>query len=140
MQKHIGLLSILGLLGIIGTAGAQAPSAARSSFDGTYRLVSSTRANAMYTSYNGQSAQCPNRKPGPLHIAGGRVHYMTATGYRLGGTVGTQGELTMRSAMIASSRPARLEASGTIDANDTVHVHQSGSSCSYDFVWQKPSK
>jgi hypothetical protein len=62
---------------------------------------------------------------------------MTATGYRLGGTVGRQGELTMRSEMVGSARTARMQASGTIDANGTVHVHQKGSSCSHDFVWQK---
>lgn len=58
---------------------------------------------------NGHSAQCPNRKPGPLHIVGGRVDYTTATGYRLEGTVGSQGELTMRSEMVASS-PASSDA------------------------------
>lgn len=42
---------------------------------------------------NGHSAQCPNRKPGPLHIVGGRVDYTTATGYRLEGTVGFSGRV-----------------------------------------------
>jgi hypothetical protein len=102
--------------------------------------VSSTKTNQMYTSYNGHSALCPNRKPGPLHIVGGRVHYTAATGYRFGGTVGPQGEMTMRSEMVGSSRPARMQASGTIDGNSTVHVHQEGSACSYDFVWQKDRK
>jgi hypothetical protein len=129
-------------LGLLAAANAQtAPPAPGTTnvFDGTYRVVSSTPANKMYTAYNGQMGMCPNRKPGPLHIVGGRVHYMTITGYRLGGTVGPQGELTMRSEMVGSSRPARLQASGTVDANGTVHVHQEGSSCSYDFVWQKRS-
>ena len=91
----------------------------------------------MYTSYNGQSGMCPNRKPGPLHIAGGSVHYKGPTGYRFGGAVGPQGELTMRSEMVGSSRPAHMQATGSIDASGTAHVRQMGSSCSYDFVWQK---
>jgi len=63
--------------------------------------------------------------------------YKTPTGYRLGGTVGPQGELTMQSAMVGGSRPARMQASGNIDASGTAHVRQMGSSCSYDFVWKK---
>jgi hypothetical protein len=137
MNKHIGLLSIFGVLGLIGSASAQAPSSAGPSFDGTYRVVSSERVNQMYTSYNGQSAQCPNRKPGPLHIVGGRAHYTTATGYRLGGVVGPQGELTMRSAMLGGSRPFHMDATGSIDPTGTAHVRQTGASCSYDFVWKK---
>jgi hypothetical protein len=140
MKKHIVLISVFGVLGLIGSANVQAPSAAGLSFDGTYRVVSSTRVNQMYTSYNGQRAQCPNRKPGPLHIVGGRAHYMTATGYRIGGVVGPQGELTMRSAQIGGSRPFYMNATGNIDASGTAHARQSGASCSYDFAWQKSSK
>jgi hypothetical protein len=142
MRKHIGLLSIVGSFGLLAAANAQTARPApgtTNAFDGTYRVVSSTPASKMYTAYNGQSAMCPNRKPGPLHIVGGRVHYMAASGYRFGGTVGPQGKLTLRSEMVGSSRPARMQASGTIDANGTVHVRQMGSSCSYDFVWQKRS-
>jgi hypothetical protein len=139
MQKQIGLLFTVGFFGLLTAANAQtAPSATTgATFDGTYRLVSSTNVNDMYTSYNGHSAMCPHRKPGPLHIVGGRAHYTTPTGYRLGGTVGPQGELTLRSEMVGGSRPAQMQASGTIDASGTAHVRQMGSSCSYDFVWQK---
>jgi hypothetical protein len=79
---------------------------------------------------NGHSAQYPNRKPGPLHIVGGRVDYTTATGYRLEGTVGSQGELTMRSEWSPVPRPARMQASATVDGNGTAHVRQEGSACS----------
>ena len=139
MKIHIGLLSAVSILGLIAAAHAQtaSPAPVAPGLDGTYRVVSSTPASKMYTAVNGQMGICPNRKPGPLHIVSGRVHYMTATGYRLGGTVGPQGELTMRSEMVGSARPARMQASGTIDANGTVHIHQKGSSCSYDLVWQK---
>jgi hypothetical protein len=142
MRKRTSLLAIGGFFGLLAAASAQtvppAPGTANA-FDGKYRVVSSTPASKMYTQYNGQMGICPNRNPGPLHIVGGRVHYMAASGYRFGGTVGPQGELTLRSEMVGSSRPARMQASGTIDANGTVHVHQKGSSCSYDFVWQKSS-
>jgi hypothetical protein len=137
MRSCLGLLSIVSFLGLIGAAQAQTAAPAGNGFNGTYRVVSSQKVNEMATSYNGQSFPCPNRKPGPLHIAAGHVHYTTATGYRFAGTVGPQGELTMRSAMVGGSRPARMQASGTVDASGTAHVRQSGSSCSYDFVWQK---
>jgi hypothetical protein len=142
MPKQIGLASIVGFFGFLAAANAQvaSPSTPGAPFDGTYRLVSSTKVNEMYTSYNGHSAQCPSRKPGPLHIVGGSVDYTTATGYRLAGTVGSQGELTMRSEMVASSRPARMQASGAVDGNGVAHVRQRSSGCSYDFTWQKEAK
>jgi hypothetical protein len=165
MGKRTCLLMITGFFGVLAAANAQtaptatapaatAPAATApavtapaappapgttNAFDGKYRLVSSTPTSKMYTAYNGQMGMCPNRKPGPLHIVGGRVHYMTATGYRLGGMAGSQGELTLRSEMLTSSRPTRLQASGTVDANGTVRVQQKGPSCNYDFVWQKRS-
>lgn len=140
MPTQTGLLSIVSSFGLLVAANTQTTpaTAAGPAFDGTYRFVSSTKVNEMYTSYNGQTGICPDRKPGPLHIVGGRVHYTTATGYRLAGTVGSQGELTMRSEMVGGSRPARLQASGKIDGSGTAHIRQIGSSCSYDFVWQKP--
>src|SRR6201995_4423324 len=99
MQKQIGLIFTVGFFGLLTAANAQtAPSATTgATFDGTYRLVSSTNVNDMYTSYNGHSAMCPHRKPGLLHIVGGRAHYTTPTGYRLGGTVGPKGEVKLRS-------------------------------------------
>jgi hypothetical protein len=139
MLNQVGLLSIVGFFGLLAAAAAQTPSAptAGMAFDGTYRFVSSAKVNPMYTSYNGQMGICPTRKPGPLHIVGSRVHYTTATGYRVGGTVGTQGELALRSEMVGSSRPAGMQGSGTVDVSGAAHVRQTGSSCSYDFVWQK---
>ena len=83
MKKSVVLLPIVGAFGLIGSAGAQAPSAVGPSFDGAYRVVSAKRVNQLYTSYNGQSAQCPDRTPESLHIMRGRPHYTTATGYRL---------------------------------------------------------
>ena len=141
MPRQSGLLSIVGFFGLLAVANAQtAPApAAGTAFNGTYRFVSATKVNEMYTSYNGQMGMCPNRKPGALHIAGGRAHYTAATGYRFEGTIGSQGELTMRSEMVGSSRPAHMQASGKVDGSGTAHVRQTGSACSYDFVWQKRS-
>ena len=87
MRKQIELLSIVAFFGLFATANAQAPSSSTvgTTFDGTYRFVSSTKVNDMYTSYNGQMGRCPDRKPGPLHSAGGHVDYTAATGYRLKG-------------------------------------------------------
>jgi hypothetical protein len=142
MRSQAALLSIVGFFGLLGAADAQTPStsAAGVSSDGTYLLVSSQRVNPLYTSDNGQMAQCPNRTPGPFHIVGNRVDYTSATGYRLEGIVGSQGGLRMRATnMVGGAQPARLEARGGIDGNGTIRLRELGSSCSYDFVWQKQS-
>ena len=140
MPRPIGLLSIVGFFGLLAAANAQTPTA----FDGTYRPVSWTKANAMYTDKTGRMAPCPNRRPGPLHIANGEVRYTTASGYKLRGTVGPQGELAMGLVAPGNARSAgatslNLNTNGQIDSTGTAHVHQSGASCSYDFVWQKQS-
>ena len=141
MPRPIGLLSIVGFFGLLAVANAQtAP--APTAFDGTYRPVSWTKANAMYTDKTGRMAPCPNRRPGPLHIANGEVRYTTASGYKLRGTVGPQGQLTLGlvapgNARNAGARTLDLNSSGQIDNTGTARVHQSGASCSYDFAWQK---
>jgi len=141
MPRPIGLLSIVGFFGLLAVANAQtAP--APTAFDGTYRPVSWTKANAMYTDKTGRMAPCPDRRPGPLHIANGEVRYTTASGYKLRGTVGPQGQLTLGlvapgNARNAGGRTLDLNSSGQIDNTGTARVHQSGASCSYDFAWQK---
>jgi len=141
MPRPIGLLSIVGFFGLLAVANAQtAP--APTAFDGTYRPVSWTKANAMYTDKTGRMAPCPDRRPGPLHIANGEVRYTTASGYKLRGTVGPQGQLTLGlvapgNARNAGARTLDLNSSGQIDNTGTARVHQSGASCSYDFAWQK---
>ena len=144
MGKRIGLLGVVGFFGLLATANAQTPSppAAGASFDGTYRFVSSAKVNPTYTSRNGQMGFCPDRRPGPLHVANGRVRYTAATGYRLTGTVGPQGELAMRvlappNSSNAGSQPIDIIVSGSIDSAGTARARQSSHSCSYDFVWQK---
>jgi hypothetical protein len=139
MQKSIGWLLIVGFFGLF----AAAANAQNSSvFDGTYRVVSSTNVNATYTDRNGRSGPCPNRRPGPLHIANGEVRYTNATGYKLRGAVGPQGALTMglvapSNSNNAGSQPLNLSVNGQIDSTGTARVRQTSNSCSYDFVWQK---
>jgi len=145
MRRSIGLLGIAGLIGAFAVVNAQAQTAstAGTAFDGKYRFVSSTNVNATYTSRKGQTGQCPGRRAGPLHVVNGRAHYTTATGYRVGGTVGPQGELAMRALAPANqggSQPIDLSVTGNIDASGTAHVRQLGYQCSYDFVWQRQTR
>ena len=84
----------------------------------------------------------PRRRAGPLHVEGGRARYTTATGYKLRGTVGPQGELELHvvappNSSNAGSAPIDLVVNGSIDGAGTVHALQISHSCSYDFVWQK---
>jgi hypothetical protein len=144
MGKRIGLLGVVGFFGLLATANAQTPSppAPGASFDGTYRFVSSAKVNPTYTTRNGQTGFCPDRRPGPLHVANGRARYTTTTGYRLTGTVGPQGELAMRviappNSSNAGSFPLGINANGTIDGTGMARARQLSHSCSYNFVWQK---
>ena len=143
MARRIGLLSIVGYLGLLAAADAQIPSStARGPFDGTYRFVSSAKVNATYVARNGREGPCADRRAGPLHIARGQARYTTASGYKLRGTVGPQGELEMHvlappNTSNAGSAPIDIITTGAIDGSGTVRVRESGHSCSYDFVWQK---
>lgn len=144
MRRWTGLSSTVGFLCLLAAAAAQAPSPATAAapFDGNYRFVSSAKVNQTYTTRNGQMGQCPDRRTGPLHIANGRARYTTATGYRLRGTVGPQGELAMRivappNSSNAGSRFIDIITNGAIDNAGTARARQTGGSCSYDFVWQK---
>jgi hypothetical protein len=144
MRTRTALLAVVGFLGLLSGAPAQTPSPAASgtAFDGTYRFVSSAKVNQTYTTRNGRMGFCPDRRPGPLHIANDRARYTNATGYRLTGMVGPQGELALRviappNSGNAGSRFIDMTANGAIDASGTVRARQIGGSCSYDFIWQK---
>ena len=63
--------------------------------------------------------------------------YTTATGYKLRGAVGPQGELAMRSSAPGISRPIDINLSGGIDPTGTVRARQISNACSYDYVWHK---
>lgn len=143
MRRQVGLLWIVGFFGLLAAADAQTPSpTAGAPFDGTYRFVSSARVNTTYTTRKGQMGQCPDRIAGPLTILQGQAKYTSATGRRLKGTVGPQGELAMRAAGPSSwsNQPIDLSVSGTVDPSGTARVRQLSHSCSYDFVWQKASR
>jgi hypothetical protein len=107
----------------------------------TYRFVSSARVNKTYVTKGGHMGQCPERRAGPLTIFGGQAHYTTATGRKLKGTVGSQGELAMRLVAPPSSgggyRPFEISVSGNLDGAGTIRARQKSNSCSYDFVWQR---
>ncbi len=144
MQKAVGLVWVVVFFGLVTGANAQTSptSAAGTAVDGTYALVSAAQVNQTYTSRNGQLGQCPYRKPGPLHIENGKARYTTATGDKLRGTVGPQGQLAMRTltptnSSNAGSRPVEVNLNGSFDTNGTVHARQIGNSCSYDYVWQR---
>jgi len=144
MQKHVAWSSAVAFFGLLAAANAQvpAPSTAGTPFDGIYRPVSWANVNATYTSRKGQTAPCPARRAGPLHIENGRVRYTTATGIRVKGTVGPQGELALRAAAPSSwsNQPIDLTVNGTVDGSGVARVRQLSHSCSYDFVWQKASR
>lgn len=143
MQKSVWWAWI-GFFGSVAVANAQMPppAAVGSSYDGTYRLVSSANVNATYTSRKGQTASCPSRRAGPLHIVNGRARYTSATGYRVRGTVGPQGQLALRAEAPGSwgTQPIDLSVSGSVKGNGTARVRQLSHSCSYDFVWQKAGR
>ena len=80
-----------------------------------------------------------------MTIAYGQARYsgfgrVTKEGFE--GTVGPQGELTMRLAAAASKSSLGVEiiTRGTIDGNGTIRARQMGRSCSYDLVWQKENR
>ena len=91
----------------------------------------------MFTTRRGVMAQCPDRRPGPLTVRQGQARYTSETGYRLRGTVGPQGQLTVQGGGPGGSQPIVITTQGTIDGNGTVHARQTSNSCNYDFVWQK---
>lgn len=144
MRSKVAFLSIVGVFGSLAVANAQAPPPT-AAFDGTYGLVSSTKLNDTYVDRNGRTGPCPDRVAGPLAVENGRAQYTNATGYRLEGTIGPQGQLAMRvlapnNSNNAGSQPLDIIVNGTIDSAGTARVRQSSHSCSYDFVWQKQTR
>jgi hypothetical protein len=144
MQKHLAWLPVAGLFGVFLAANAQTPpvAAGGGAYDGNYRLVSSASVNATYTSRKGQTLPCPSRRAGPLHVTNGRIRYTTATGLKVRGTVGSQGELALQAQAPSKwgAQPIDLSVSGTVDPGGTARVRQLSHSCSYDFVWQKAAR
>jgi len=144
MQKHLAWLPVAGLFGVLAAANAQTlpATAGGGSYGGNYRLVSSANVNTTYTTRKGQTAPCPSRRAGPLHITSGQARYTTATGLKVRGTVGPQGELAMQAEAPSKwgTQPIDLSVNGKVDASGSAHVRQLSHSCSYDFVWQKAAR
>ena len=150
MQKHFIWVGAIGVLfGLLSAANAQSqsPLAATTQFDGTYAFVSATTLNETYmTTWRTRMGRCADiRKLGPLTVANGHAHYsgfgrITKEGFE--GTVGPQGELTMRLAAPASHSSLGVEiiTRGIIDGNGTIRARQMGRACSYDLVWQKQTR
>jgi hypothetical protein len=145
MVRAIALLTVGAVCGMLAVARAQAPAPAGAvtAYDGTYRAVSATRVNSTYTTRKGRTLACPNRRPGPIHIVNGLARYTTATGYKLRGNVGPQGQLAMvieAPPTSGGANPIQMNTDGNVDAAGTIHARQRGYSCSYDFVWQKAAR
>ena len=141
MRVRIEWLWIVGFVGMNVAANAQTPSplTAGAAFDGTYGLVSSAKLNETYVSRGGTTGYCPGRTPGALTITQNRAQYTAETGLQVEGTIGANGQLTMRSVGPGPTRPVEVQVSGSVDRSGAVRVRQRGNSCSYDFVWQKRS-
>jgi len=139
MRTQIGFFGAIAFFGALAAADAQMPPfpSAGTAFDGKYRFVSSARVNQTFTTRKGLTAQCPDRRPGPLTVRRGQARYTSETGYRLRGTVGPQGELAMQASGPGQSQPIVITTRGTIDGNGTARARQTSNSCNYDFVWQK---
>jgi hypothetical protein len=132
MTKSIGWLAIGGIFSFFAAAEAQtvALSTATPAFDGTYAFVSSTSGAV--------NARCKGARPGPLVTAQGRAKFTNLiTAGHFDGTIGSQGELVMRSAAVGHSDIAEWVVSGRIDRDGTVRARMNCGECIYDVVWQK---
>jgi hypothetical protein len=146
MQKRVAWLWIAGFYGLVAAANAQTapPPSAGTQYDGDYAFVSATTLNETYmTTWRTRMGRCGDiRRMGPLTIANGQARYagfgrVTKEGFA--GTVGPQGELTLRLAAPASQSSLGVEiiTQGKIDGNGTIRARQMSRGCNYDLVWQK---
>jgi hypothetical protein len=119
-------------------------------FDGTYAFASATTLNETYmTTWRTRMGRCGDiRKLGPLTIANGQARYagfgrVTKEGFE--GTVGPQGELTMR-ASEPEGRHGGLSPgderifSGSVDGTGMLHARLITYGCNWDTIWRKEAK
>jgi hypothetical protein len=133
-------LSAVFLVGFSIAASAQTPPtpAPVTKYDGTYAFVSSTKVNETFTTIGAERLRhCGNLWDGPLTIVNGHAWYD-----RQEGTVGSQGELTMRIAPEPTGKGGgnqgiELTTYGRIDANGTVRARGMNYYCAWDSIWQK---
>jgi hypothetical protein len=149
VRNHAGWWCIIGFFGLVAAANAQtaSPPSAGTQYDGTYAFVSATTLNETYmTTWRTRMGRCGDiRRLEPLTIANGQARYsgfgrVSKEGFE--GTVGPQGELSLRLAAPASQSSLGVEiiTRGTIDGNGTTRARQMGRGCSYDLVWQKETR
>jgi hypothetical protein len=138
---------MLEFFGLLTAATAQTPSSltAGARFDGTYEFVSSTKLSETYVSpVTSRMAQCPDRIAGPLTIVNGQPRFSISVPGKpadFEGTVGSQGELAMRSVLpTTGGRPTERMLSGRIDGTGAVRAQLSGVNCNFGFIWQKTQK
>jgi hypothetical protein len=148
MQKHIGWLWTIGFFALLGAANAQtaSPSVASTQYDGTYAFVSSANVNETWRDFSNRERSCGYHLGGPLIILNGQARY-TAPRRDFEGTVGPQGELTMRA---ATGIPAKVGwgspgierlITGRIDGSGTVRARlMRSNACRFDLIWQKQSQ
>jgi len=147
MGKHIAWLWIVGFWASLAAANAQTPPAPTpvSKYDGIYSWVSAARVNENFRDFNNREHPCGYiRNMGPLIIGKGEAqYYLNNIDQSLSqGTVGPQGELTMR--LVAT--PARktgwgtgpeITTTGRIDGNGTARARRMSGYCNNDLVWQR---
>lgn len=149
MRKRVGWVWIVGICGFSAAAAAQSPSppTATTQFDGIYAFVSGTNVNKTFVSIATEHIfRCNKlRRGGALVIANGQARYSGAL-RNFEGTVGLEGELTMRAPPEPSGRCAGCSPGtermmvGRVESNGTVHARQTRSHCSWDLTWNKLSK
>jgi hypothetical protein len=149
VRKNIGLSCIIGIFGLVAAANAQSasPSAASMQFDGTYAFVSSTKVNETWRDYSNREHPCGYPAKGGLLliIANGHARHTGARGREFEGTVGPQGELTMR-ASEPEGRHGGLPPgderifSGSVDGTGMLHARLITYGCNWDTIWRKEAK
>jgi hypothetical protein len=128
---------------IAAAAPAPMPATGGSPLDGTYAYVASTKLNATYRTRGGLMGTCGDRTTGPLTISGGQAQYTTETGVRLSGTVGPQGQLSLRALQTPGPngyQPLDIIVSGNVSPDGTARARQTANSCSYEFTWRKEAR
>jgi hypothetical protein len=145
MWKHILVsAAAFGLVAATGSsAETQTAATGNTQFDGIYAFVSAAKLIETYTTTaTAHLRQCPNwGGRGRLHVEYGHAQYPHGKPPIYEGTVGLQGELTMRSnstpVVRGESPGVERTIRGIIDGTGTVHARMTGYHCSFDLVWRK---
>lgn len=146
MQKTIGWLSRIGILGFSAAAIAQTQPAQPlvTKYDGTYAFVSSAKVEETYMTATGRMGRCPDEKisrTAAIIILNGQARRYSLAGLvTFEGTVGPQGEMTMRSDTPRAFGHTLRITHGTIDGAGMIRAREIGGGCSFDLIWRKEAK